>query len=173
MALYPLTSVGGELAPAGRAERQHGVGAVVPGVPDHDHVVPGPDLYAVPAGIPAHRRYGQVQISERIGHRIEVTAEDDDFRERQEPGRVGVVAAGTLDDLREKTGGGGAANRLPEAGIGQHVALDRGSPPVVTCGACHLSALDVSRCSNARMYFRAASSPTPRMPQATWTGRSS
>jgi hypothetical protein len=85
--------------------------------------VPGPDLYAVPAGIPAHRRYGQVQISERIGHRIEVTAEDDDFRERQEPGRVGVVAAGTLDDLREKTGGGGALIGFPKLALASTLPL--------------------------------------------------
>jgi hypothetical protein len=98
----------------------------------------------VPAavGVTAHGTNRQVQIAEGVGSGIEVASEDRDLGNRQEPGRVGVVAACPLDDLREQVRGGCPAYRLAETGLREGVALDRRGPPVV-CAACPLTAFDV------------------------------
>ena len=88
----------------------------------------------------------QVQITERVDRRVEVTAEHDDLGDRQQPGRVGVVGTGMLDHLAEEARSGRPADWLPETRVRQRVALDRGGPPLVTCGVCQLAAPDVSRC---------------------------
>ena len=112
----------------------------------------------VSVGVAAHGGHGQVQVAEAVGSGIEVASENRDLRNRQETGRVRVVTACPLDDLREMARGSGPADWLPEAGLRQGVALDRGDPPQSSPAVLLLISLRsrYPAASNVRNWFRAA-----------------